>query len=61
MACSRTCAEVIDAEATCVVLSFLERDLSVRLEIALIGDYYDGQGRSQLAAQFLDPGTHFLE
>ena len=61
MACSRTCAEVIDAEATRIVLSFLERDLSVRLEIALVGDHYDGQVAVQLGAQFLYPVRHFLE
>lgn len=61
MACSRTCTEVIDAEGSRIVFSFLERDLSVRLEIALVSDDNDGQVTVQLRAQFLNPVRHFLE
>jgi hypothetical protein len=61
MACSRACTEVIDAEASRIVLSFLERNLSVRLKITLVSDDNDGQVTAQLQSQFLHPVRHFLE
>lgn len=61
MTCSSTRTEVIDTETSRIVLSFLECNLSIGLEITLIGNYYDWKVLAQLLAQLGHPVRHFLE